>query len=146
MQSQSYRSCISNHTSNRILCRCSVPSATNTLLGPGYGLEPLDAAVHDDAPLLPETFRLQDMWMFGITKSTSELTGIYNVQAAVNGMEGSRRSYLLSLCGQLLRQVLTPCHIQDEAMNSWNFCPVICCRDGWTCARHALCSNDGPPH
>ena len=31
----SNRSCISNHTSNRVLCRCSVPSVTNTLLGPG---------------------------------------------------------------------------------------------------------------
>ena len=71
--------------------------------------------------------------MFGITKSTSELTavartplcryqlglGIYNVQAAVNGMEGAKRSHLLSLCGQLLWQVLTPCHIQEEEMNSW---------------------------
>ena len=28
------------------------------------------------------------------------------------------RSYLLSLCGQLLRQVLTPCHIQDEEINA----------------------------
>jgi hypothetical protein len=42
----------------------------------GYGLEPMDAAVHNDAPLLPETFLLQDMWMFGITKSTSELTAV----------------------------------------------------------------------
>ena len=94
----------------------------------GYGLEPMDAAVHNDAPLLPTTFLLQDMWMFGITKSTSELTavartplcryqlglGIYNVQAGVNGMDGGKRSYLLSL-----RQVLTPCHIQEEEMNSW---------------------------
>ena len=34
-------------------------------------------------------------------------------------MEGGKRSYLLSLCGQLLWQVLTPCHIQEEEMNSW---------------------------
>ena len=73
-----------------------------------------------------------DVWN-GITKSTTELTavartplcryqlglGIYNVQAAVNGMEGGRRSYLLSLCGQLLRQVLTPSHIQDDTMTRW---------------------------
>ena len=67
--------------------------------------------------------------MFGITKSTSELTavaqtpecryhlglGINNVQVAVNGMDGDKRSYLLSLCGQLLKQVLTPCHIAIQA-------------------------------
>ena len=34
MQSQSHRSSISNHTSHGILCRGSVPSAANTLLGP----------------------------------------------------------------------------------------------------------------
>ena len=80
---------------------------------------------------LPETFQLKDIWMFGLTKSTSELTavartplcryqlglGIYNVQAAVNGMDGGKRSYLLSLCGQLLRQVLIPCHIKIESSN-----------------------------
>ena len=80
---------------------------------------------------LPETFQLKDIWMFGITKSTSELTavartplcryqlglGIYNVQAAVNGMDGGKKSYLLSLCGQLLRQVLIPCHIKVESSN-----------------------------
>ena len=67
--------------------------------------------------------------MFGITKSTSELTavaqtpecryhlglGINNVQVAVNGMDGDKRSYLLSLCGQLLKQVLTACHIAIQA-------------------------------
>ena len=75
------------------------------------------------------TFLLRDMWMFGITKSTSELTavaqtpecryhlglGINNVQVAVNGMDGDKRSHLLSLCGQLLKLVLTPCHIETEA-------------------------------
>ena len=75
------------------------------------------------------TFLLRDMWMFGITKSTSELTavaqtpecryhlglGINSVQVAVNGMDGDKRSHLLSLCGQLLKLVLTPCHIETEA-------------------------------
>ena len=32
--------------------------------------------------------------------------GIYNVQAAVEGMDGGKRSHLLYLCGQLLRLVL----------------------------------------
>ena len=40
--------------------------------------------------------------------------GIYNVQDAVEGMDGSKRSHLLYLCGQLLRLVLIPCHIQGE--------------------------------
>ena len=70
--------------------------------------------------------------MFGCTKPTSEVTavaqtplcryqlglGIYNVQAAVDGMEGGKRSHILSLCGQLLRLVLIPCHIQGEP-HSW---------------------------
>ena len=87
----------------------------------------LDHTVPTDAALT--TFLLRDMWMFGITKSTSELTavaqtpecryhlglGINNVQVAVNGMDGDKRSHLLSLCGQLLKQVLTPCHIEIEA-------------------------------
>jgi hypothetical protein len=55
-QSQSHRSGIPDHTGNKILCRCPVPS----------GLKPLDAAVHNDTPKLPEIFRLQDMWMFGM--------------------------------------------------------------------------------
>ena len=33
-------------------------------------------------------------------------------------MDGRKRSYLLSLCGQLLRLVLTPCHIKVEP-NQW---------------------------
>ena len=99
----------------------------------GCGIEPMDSAVHNDIAPLPTTFLLKDMWMSGITKSTSELTavtrtplcryqlglGIYNVQAAVNGMDGGKRSYLLSLCGQLLRQVLTPCHIKEEETSNW---------------------------
>ena len=32
----------------------------------------------------------------------------------VEGMDGSKRSHLLYLCGQLLRLVLIPCHIQGE--------------------------------
>ena len=30
-------------------------------------------------------------------------------------MDGDKRSHLLSLCGQLLKLVLTPCHIETEA-------------------------------
>ena len=94
----------------------------------GQGLEPLDATVKDDRGPLPTTFLLHDLWMFGCTKPTSEVTavaqtplcryqlglGIYNVQAAVEGMDGSKQSHLLHLCGQLLRLVLIPCHIQGE--------------------------------
>lgn len=88
----------------------------------GQGLEAFDAAVHDDKGPLPAMFLLQDLWMFGCTKPTSEVTavaqtplcryqlglGIYNVQAAVEGMDGGKRSYLVSLCGQLLRLILIP--------------------------------------
>ena len=90
----------------------------------GQGLESLDATVKDDRGPLPTTFLLHDVWMFGCTKPTNEVTavaqttlcryqlglGIYNVQAAVEGMDGGKRSHLLSLCGQLLRLVLIPSH------------------------------------
>ena len=36
---------------------------------------------------------------------------------AVDGMEGGKKSHLLSLCGQLLRLVLIPCHIKGEPHN-----------------------------
>ena len=91
-------------------------------------METLDATVKEDRGPLPTTFLLHDLWMFGCAKPTSEVTavaqtplcryqlglGIYNVQAAVEGMDGSKRSHLLYLCGQLLRLVLIPCHIQGE--------------------------------
>ena len=94
----------------------------------GQGLESIDATVKDDRGPLPTTFLLHDLWMFGCTKPTSEVTavaqtplcryqlglGIYNVQAAVEGMDGGKRSHLLYLCGQLLRLVLFPCHIEGE--------------------------------
>ena len=98
----------------------------------GQGLEPVDATVRNDRGPLPPTFFLHDIWMFGCTKPTSEVTavaqtplcryqlglGIYNVQAAVDGMEGGKRSHIPSLCGQLLRLVLIPCHVQGEP-HSW---------------------------
>ena len=84
--------------------------------------------MRDDKDPLPATLLLHDIWMFGCTKPTSEVTsvaqtplcryqlglGIYNVQTAVEGMDGSKKTYLLHLCGQLLRLVLIPCHIQGE--------------------------------
>ena len=76
----------------------------------------------------PGTFFLHNIWMFGCTKPTSEVTavaqtppcryhlglGIYNVQTAVEGMDGNKRSHLLHLCGQLLRLVLIPYHVDGE--------------------------------
>ena len=70
--------------------------------------------------------------MFGCTKPTREVTavaqtppcryhlglGIYNVQVAVEGMEGNKRSHFLHLCGQLLRLVLIPCHVEGE-LHPW---------------------------
>ena len=94
----------------------------------GQSLEPMDATVRDDRGPLPGTFFLHNIWMFGCTKPTSEVTavaqtppcryhlglGIYNVQTAVEGMDGNKRSHLLHLCGQLLRLVLIPCHVDGE--------------------------------
>ena len=97
-------------------------------LASGQSLEPIDATVRDDRGPLPGTFFLHNIWMFGCTKPTSEVTavaqtppcryhlglGIYNVQTAVEGMDGNKRSHLLHLCGQLLRLVLIPCHVDGE--------------------------------
>ena len=44
--------------------------------------------------------------------------GIYNVQTAVEGMDGNKRSHILHLCGQLLRLVLIPCHVEGE-LHPW---------------------------
>ena len=44
--------------------------------------------------------------------------GIYNVQTAVEGMDGNKRSHFLHLCGQLLRLVLIPCHVEGE-LHPW---------------------------
>jgi len=85
-------------------------------------LDPIDATVQGQKSPVPKTFFLHTMWMFGCTKPTRELTavaqtspcryhlglGIYNVQTAVEGMEGNKRSHFLHLCGQLLRLVLIP--------------------------------------
>jgi hypothetical protein len=71
----------------------------------GQDLSIVDATVRDDQGPLPTTISLHDIWMFGCTKPTSEVTsvaqtplcryqlglGIYNVQAAVEGMEEARR-------------------------------------------------------
>ena len=70
--------------------------------------------------------------MFGCTKPTGEITavartppcrhhlglGIYNVQVAVEGMDGNKKNHLLHLCGQLLRLVLIPFHIDSES-HAW---------------------------
>ena len=96
-------------------------------LASGEGLKIVDATVSNGQCTVPATFRLKDMWMFGCTKPTSEITAvartppcryhlglsIYNVQTAVEGMDGNKRSHLLHLCGQLLRLVLIPCHIEN---------------------------------
>ena len=94
----------------------------------GQRLEPIDATVQGQGGPLPGTFFLHTMWMFGCTKPTREVTavaqtppcryhlglGIYNVQTAVEGMDGNKRSHFLHLCGQLLCLVLIPCHAEGE--------------------------------
>ena len=98
----------------------------------GQHLDPVDATVQGQNNPVPQTFFLDTMWMFGCTKPTRELTavaqtppcryhlglGIYNVQIAVEGMEGNKRSHFLYLCGQLLRLVLIPCHVEGE-LHPW---------------------------
>ena len=95
-------------------------------------LDPIDATVQGQKSPVPGTFFLHTMWMFGCTKPTREVTavaqtppcryhlglGIYNVQTAVEGMEGNKKSHFLHLCGQLLRLVLIPCHVEGE-LHPW---------------------------
>ena len=108
--------------------------------------------VHSQAP-----FFLHTMWMFGCTKPTSEVTAvaqtlpcryhldldIYNVQTAVEGMDGNKRSHLLHLCGQLLRLVLIPCHVEGEP-HQWTRTTALSFAaemDGHV--GHAMCSDNG---
>ena len=98
----------------------------------GQRLDPIDATVQGQKSSVPGTFFLHTMWMFGCTKPTREVTavaqtppcryhlglGIYNVQTAVEGMDGNKRSHFLHLCGQLLRLVLIPCHVEGE-LHPW---------------------------
>ena len=98
----------------------------------GQHLDPIDATVQGQKSPVPKTFFLHTMWMFGCTKATREVTavaqtppcryhlglGIYNVQTAVEGMEGNKKSHFLHLCGQLLRLVLIPCHVEGE-LHPW---------------------------
>ena len=127
----------------------------------GQGLEPLDATVKDDRGPLPTTFLLHDLWMFGCTKPTSEVTavaqtplcryqlglGIYNVQAAVEGMDGSKRSHLLYLCGQLLPLVLhsLPYPGRTVPLDS-KYSNLLCRGTRWTRPRHAMRSHHGTTH
>ena len=98
----------------------------------GQHLDPIDATVQGQKSPVPGTFFLHTMWMFGCTKPTREVTavaqtppcryhlglGIYNVQTAVEGMDGNKRSHFLHLCGQLLCLVLIPCHVEGE-LHPW---------------------------
>ena len=98
----------------------------------GQRLDPIDATVQGQKGPVLGTFFLHTMWMFGCTKPTREVTavaqtppcryhlglGIYNVQTAVEGMDGNKRSHFLHLCGQLLRLVLIPCHVEGE-LHPW---------------------------
>ena len=75
------------------------------------------------------TFLLKDMWMFGITKSTSELTavaqtpacryhlglGINNVQVAVNGMDGEQAILFVVIMWSTFETSTHPCHIAIES-------------------------------
>ena len=87
-------------------------------------LSVLDAAIIDGRNPVPNCFVLQNVWMFGSTKSTNEITavaqthpcryqlglGIFNVVTVVEGMDGGRKSHL----GMLLQLVLRPYHDQTD--------------------------------
>ena len=84
----------------------------------GQLLDPIDATVQGQKSPVPGTFFLHTMWMFGCTKPAREVTavaqtppcryhlrlGIYNVQTAVEGMDGNKRSHFFAF----VRPVATP--------------------------------------
>ena len=74
----------------------------------GQGLESIDATVKCTKPTSEATAVAQTP----LCRYQLDL-GIYNVQAAVEGMDGGKRSHLLHLCGQLLRLILIP-YIKGE--------------------------------
>ena len=101
-------------------------------LASGEGLTTLDAAVINGKSDVPTAFRLKghvDVWVYqahrGNHSSCAHTAvqvpsglGIYNVQVAVEGMDGNKKNHLLHLCGQLLRLVLIPFHIDSES-HAW---------------------------
>ena len=129
-------------------------------LASGQSLEPIDATVRDDRGPLPGTFFLHTMWMFGCTKPTSEVTavahsppcryhlglGIYNVQTAVEGMDGNKRSHVA-----FVRAIAAPrphpmsCRGRTLSVDPHNG-TFLCCRNGRTCLGHAMCSDNGIAH
>ena len=78
------------------------------------GLVVIDAIIQNDTNPLPTRFLLKDLWIFGNTKPTCEITavaqthpcryhlglGIYNVETAVEGIEGDKRSHLNTTPGR----------------------------------------------
>ena len=62
--------------SDAILRARPTPSTAGTEPASGQGLQPEDATVKDDKSPLPSTFLLHNVWMFGRTKPTSEVTAV----------------------------------------------------------------------
>ena len=101
----------------------------------GQHLDPLDATVQGQKSPVPGTFFLHTSYTQCGCSDVPSLPerlpvaqtppcryhlglGIYNVQTAVEGMDGNKRSHFLHLCGQLLRLVLIPCHVEGE-LHPW---------------------------
>ena len=116
-------------------------------------LTTVDASITDGTNPLPPCLMLQDAWMFGSTKPTSEITavahthpcryqlglGIFHVETVVEGMEGGKKSHLLHLCGLLLRLVLVPCHVQIDPY-LWRVPLPFHLRRNWMAVLGALCA------
>ena len=128
----------------------------NMYIDQGYGIEPVNATIRDEVIPLPETFLLKDIWMFGITKSTSELTAVtqtplcrYQPMCRLQSMAWTEvRDPISCRCvGNFYGASTHPAPHQDRVKClDPDHCPVLCCRDGWTCARHALRGHNGPPN
>ena len=110
----------------------------------GQGLEPIDTTVKNDRGPLPATFLLHDLWMFGCTKPTSEVTAV--AQTPLCRYQLGLGIYNVYLCGQLLRLVLIPCHIKGEPYHWTRSTAISFAAERWTRPRHAMRSHHGATH
>ena len=70
--------------------------------------------INSEAAITQKTSPSTEIQDSDLRRVASAATSLPTPQMTVEGMDGSKRSHLLYLCGQLLRLVLIPCHIQGE--------------------------------
>ena len=109
-------------------------------LASGQGLEPV-ATVKDDRGPLPSTFLLQDVWIFGCTKPTSEVTAV--AQPPSVGTSWPRHLQCSSGCGRDgRRQAIAP-SLPVRTIVTIGFYPLAC--HGRTLPLEQVAQHSRPP-